>query len=84
MAILSAVEKDGTITIPRFIREKAHLERGERIEIDMDEAGHVIIKRVDDVKTVRGAWKEKEEIVEAIDSLKRYWNAWKNKKYLAF
>ena len=64
MAILSAVEKDGTITIPRFIREKAHLERGERIEIDMDEAGHVVIK-------------EKEEIVEAIDSLKRYWNVWK-------
>lgn len=75
MAILSAVEKDGTITIPKSIREKAHLERGERIEIDMDEAGHVIIKRVDDLKTVRGAWKE--EIVEAIDSLKRYWNAWK-------
>jgi AbrB family looped-hinge helix DNA binding protein len=50
MAILSAVEKDGTITIPKSIREKAHLERGERIEIDMDEAGHVIIKRVDDVK----------------------------------
>jgi AbrB family looped-hinge helix DNA binding protein len=38
MAILSAVEKDGTIAIPKSIREKAHLERGERIEIDIDEA----------------------------------------------
>ncbi len=35
----------------------------------MDEEGYVIIKRVDDVKTVGGAWKEKEEIVEAINSL---------------
>jgi AbrB family looped-hinge helix DNA binding protein len=84
MAILSAVEKDGTIAIPRFIREKAHLERGERIEIEMDEAGHVIIKKVDDVKTVRGAWKEKVEIVEAIVSLKGYWNAWKTRNISHF
>ena len=72
MAILSAVENDGTITLPKSIREKAHLERGGRIVIDMDEEGHVIIKRVDDVKTVRGAWKEKEENIEAINSLKKY------------
>lgn len=51
-------------------------ERG-RVAIDMDEEGHVIIKRVDDVKMVRGAWKEKEEIIDAINSLKKYWDAWK-------
>ncbi|MEA2032936.1 MAG: AbrB/MazE/SpoVT family DNA-binding domain-containing protein [Euryarchaeota archaeon] len=77
MAISSAVEKEGTITLPKIIREKAHLERGRRITIDIDEEGDVIIKKVDDVKTVRGAWKEKEEILEAITSLKRYWDAWK-------
>lgn len=77
MAISSAVEKEGTITLPKIIREKAHLERGRRITIDVDEEGDVIIKKVDDVKTVRGAWKEKEEILEAITSLKRYWDAWK-------
>ena len=77
MAISSAVEKEGTIILPKIIREKAHLERGRRITIDVDEEGDVIIKKVDDVKTVRGAWKEKEEILEAITSLKRYWDAGK-------
>ena len=33
MAILSAAEEDGTITLPKSIREKAHLERGGRIAI---------------------------------------------------
>jgi len=77
MVILSTVEKDGRITLPKTIREKAHLGRGKRITIDMDEEERVIIKKVDDVKSVRGAWKEKEEIIEAISSLKRYWDAWK-------
>ncbi len=77
MAISSAVEKEGTITLPKIIREKAHLERGRRITIDINEEGEVIIKKVDDVKTVRGAWKEKEEILEVITRLKRHWDAWK-------
>jgi len=72
MAISSAVEKEGAITLPKIIREKAHLERGRRITIDIDEEGDVIIKKVEDVKTVRGAWKEKEELLEAITSLKRF------------
>jgi len=39
MAISSAVEKEGTITLPKIIREKAHLKRGRRITIDIDEEG---------------------------------------------
>ena len=72
MAISSAVEKEGAITLPKIIRKKALLERGRRITIDIDEEGDVIIKKVEDVKTVRGAWKEKEELLEAITSLKRF------------
>ena len=77
MAIFTVVGKRGMIYIPKPIREKARLEERMNIEIDLNEDGNVIIKKVADVRVVRGVWKDKEEIVDAIESLKDYWNAWK-------
>jgi len=71
------VGKRGTIYIPKSIRKGADLEEGGKIEIGMNKEGGIIIKRVSDIKTVRGAWKDKEKIIDAIESLKDYWNAWK-------
>ncbi|MCK4476619.1 MAG: AbrB/MazE/SpoVT family DNA-binding domain-containing protein [Methanophagales archaeon] len=77
MATFTVVGKRGMIYIPKPIREKARLEERIKIEIDLNEDGNIIIKKVADVRAVRGAWKDKEEIVNAIESLKDYWNAWK-------
>lgn len=77
MSTFNVVGKRGTIYIPKSIREKADLEEGNKIEICMNKEGEIIIKKVTDIKTVRGAWKDKEEIIDAIKSLKDYWNAWK-------
>ena len=70
------IGKEGTLEIPKSIREKVHLKEGDRIEIDTDRE-YIRIKKASDIKKVRGVWKEKDEIVEAINGLKAYWNAWK-------
>lgn len=77
MPTFNVVGRRGTVYIPKSIREKADLEEGNKIEIGMNKEGEVIIKKVVDIKTVRGAWKDKEEIIDAIESLKEYWNTWK-------
>ena len=77
MPAFNVVGRRGTVYIPKSIREKADLEEGNKIEIGMNKEGEVIIKKVVDIKTVRGAWKDKEEIIDAIESLKEYWNTWK-------
>ncbi len=77
MPTLSVVGKEGVIYIPKPIREKAGLEEGGKIAIYLEEEGEITIKKVVDVRTVRGAWKDKEEIIEAIDGLKTHWAAWK-------
>jgi AbrB family looped-hinge helix DNA binding protein len=76
MSVTAVVGDEGTIKIPKSIREKVHLKEGDLIEIDA-EGGYIRIKRSSDIKKIRGAWKEKDEIVDAIDGLKTFWNAWK-------
>ena len=77
MPTLSVVGKEGMIYIPKSIREKVGLEEGGKIAVDLKEEGEITIKKVADVRTVRGAWKDKEEIIEAIEGLKTHWAAWK-------
>jgi len=77
MSTFNVVGRRGTVYIPKSIREKADLEEGSKIEIGVNKEGGIIIKKVVDIKAVRGAWKDKEEIIDAIESLKDYWNAWK-------
>ena len=76
MPTLSVVGKEGMISIPKPIREKAGLEEGGKIAIDLKEEGEITLKKVADVRTVRGTWKDKEEIIEAIGGLKNHWAAW--------
>ncbi|MCK4732728.1 MAG: AbrB/MazE/SpoVT family DNA-binding domain-containing protein [Methanophagales archaeon] len=77
MSTLSVVGKEGKIYIPKPIREKAGLEEGGKIAIYMKKEGEITIKKVIAVRTVRGAWKDKDEIIAAIGSLKDHWAAWK-------
>lgn len=52
------------------------MKEGDRIEMGI-ERGYIRIKKASNIKRIRGAWKEKDEIVEAINGLKAYWHAWK-------
>jgi AbrB family looped-hinge helix DNA binding protein len=70
------IGKEGTIEIPKSIREKVHLKEGDRIEMETEKRC-IRIKKASDIKKIRGVWKDKDEIVEAINGLKAYWNAWK-------
>ena len=72
MSASTVIGKEGTVEISKSIREKVHLKEGGRIEIDT-ERGYIRIKKVADIKKIRGAWKAKDEIVEAIKGLKAYW-----------
>jgi AbrB family looped-hinge helix DNA binding protein len=63
MSASTVIGNEGTVEIPKSIREKVHLKEGERIKID-SERGYIRIKKVADIKKIRGAWKEKNEIVK--------------------
>jgi AbrB family looped-hinge helix DNA binding protein len=76
MSASTVIGKEGIVEIPKSIREKLHLREGDRIEIDT-ERRYIRIRKASDIKKIRGAWKDKDEIIEAICGLKAYWNAWR-------
>lgn len=74
---LSAVTRNFQVTLPKDVRERLRIKEGDRVFVDVDEDGKIVLDIVkkSPVDEYSGIWKKETEGVKYTRKLRREWAA---------